>query len=150
MSVNLNNQENYLLSNELVININKMFKYIVESEGVEDSNVNLKFISSDEMKTLNNFHRGIHKDTNVLSFENQDLSRTHTNNIGDIAISYPYVENEAYDLKKDIDDHILHMFTHGMLHILGFDHENDKEADNMELKEIEFLSKFNIINPYTL
>jgi probable rRNA maturation factor len=42
------------------------------------------------------------------------------------------------------------MFTHGMLHILGFDHENDKEAVNMESKEIEFLSKFNIINPYIL
>ena len=44
----------------------------------------------------------------------------------------------------------MHMFTHGMLHILGYDHNNNHQANNMESKEIEFLSKFNIINPYTL
>jgi probable rRNA maturation factor len=42
------------------------------------------------------------------------------------------------------------MFIHGILHILGYDHENELEANNMEAKEIEFLSKFNIINPYAI
>ena len=102
------------------------------------------------MHELNKKFRGIDKDTNVLSFENQDISREHTKVLGDIAICYPYVVNEAIVSKKDLDSHISHMFIHGILHILGYDHENESEADNMESKEIEFLSKFNIINPYTL
>ena len=150
MTINLSSDDDYYLSDKLVNNLNKMFKHISSKEGLEDNNVNLRFISSKEMKELNSHYRGINKDTNVLSFENQDLSKDHTKNIGDIAISYSYVKNEAITQEKNVDDHIMHMFTHGMLHILGYDHNNNHQANNMESKEIEFLSKFNIINPYTL
>ena len=150
MTINLSSDEKYYLSDKLLNDLNKMFKHISSKEGLEDNNVNLRFVSSREMKKLNSHYRGINKDTNVLSFENQDLSKDHTKNIGDIAISYSYVKNEAITQEKNLDDHIMHMFTHGMLHILGYDHNNNHQANNMESKEIEFLSKFNIINPYTL
>ena len=150
MTINLSSDEKYYLSDKLLNDLNKMFKHISSKEGLEDNNVNLRFVSSKEMKELNSHYRGINKDTNVLSFENQDLSKDHTKNIGDIAISYLYVKNEAITQKKNLDDHIMHMFTHGILHILGYDHNNNHQANNMESKEIEFLSKFNIINPYTL
>ena len=150
MTINLSSDEKYYLSDKLLNNLNKMFKHISSKEGLEDNNVNLRFVSSKEMKELNSHYRGINTDTNVLSFENQDLSKDHTKNIGDIAISYLYVKNEAITQKKNLDDHIMHMFTHGILHILGYDHNNNHQANNMESKEIEFLSKFNIINPYTL
>ena len=150
MTINLSSDEKYYLSDKLLNDLNKMFKHISSKEGLEDNNVNLRFVSSKEMKELNSHYRGINKDTNVLSFENQDLSKDHTKNIGDIAISYRYVKNEAITQEKNLDDHIMHMFTHGILHILGYDHNNHHQANDMESKEIEFLSKFNIINPYTL
>jgi probable rRNA maturation factor len=150
VSVNLITRDEYPLSKNLIGNLDQFFISILSSESIEDSNINLSFISSEEMQELNKQFRGIDKDTNVLSFENQDISREHTKVLGDIAICYPYVVNEATVLEKDLDSHISHMFIHGILHILGYDHENESEADNMESKEIEFLSKFNIINPYTL
>ena len=150
MSVNLITRDEYPLSENLIGNLDQFFISILSSESIEDSNINLSFISSEEMQELNKQFRGIDKDTNVLSFENQDISREHTKVLGDIAICYPYVVNEATVSEKDLDSHISHMFIHGILHILGYDHQNESEADNMESKEIEFLSKFNIINPYTL
>ena len=150
MSVNLITRDEYPLSENLIGNLDQFFISILSSESIEDSNINLSFISSEEMQELNKQFRGIDKDTNVLSFENQDISREHTKVLGDIAICYPYVVNEATVSEKDLDSHISHMFIHGILHILGYDHANESEADNMESKEIEFLSKFNIINPYTL
>jgi probable rRNA maturation factor len=150
VSVNLITRDEYPLSENLIGNLDQFFTSILSSESIEDSNINLSFISSEEMQELNKQFRGIDKDTNVLSFENQDISREHTKVLGDIAICYPYVVNEAIVSEKDLDSHISHMFIHGILHILGYDHENESEADNMESKEIEFLSKFNIINPYTL
>ena len=150
MSVNLITRDEYPLSENLIGNLDQLFISILSSESIEDSNINLSFISSEEMQELNKQFRGIDKDTNVLSFENQDISREHTKVLGDIAICYPYVVNEATVSEKDLDSHISHMFIHGILHILGYDHQNESEADNMESKEIEFLSKFNIINPYTL
>ena len=150
MSVNLITRDEYPLSENLIGNLDQFFISILSSESIEDSNINLSFISSEEMQELNKEFRGIDKDTNVLSFENQDISREHTKVLGDIAICYPYVVNEATVSEKDLDSHISHMFIHGILHILGYDHQNESEADNMESKEIEFLSKFNIINPYTL
>lgn len=150
MSVNLITRDEYPLSKSLITKLDEFLISILSSESIEDSNINVSFISSEEMRELNKQFRGIDKDTNVLSFENQDISKEHTKVLGDIAISYPYVVNEAIVSEKDLDSHISHMFIHGILHILGYDHENESEADNMEAKEIEFLSKFNIINPYTI
>ena len=150
MSVNLITRDEFPLSRKLINDLDKLFVSILSSENIERSNINLSFISSEEMHRLNKKFRGIDKDTNVLSFENQDISREHTKVLGDIAICYPYVVNEAIVSEKDLDSHISHMFIHGILHILGYDHGNESEANNMESKEIEFLSKFNIINPYKI
>tara|TARA_B110000211_G_scaffold62154_1_gene70634 strand:- start:9347 stop:9799 length:453 start_codon:yes stop_codon:yes gene_type:complete len=148
VKVNLISSDDYNLPRSLLESLEQVFILVSNSEGLEDANINLSFISSKEMQSLNKQYRGLDKDTNVLSFENQDISREHTKNIGDIAICYPYVVDEAKKENKELDNHITHMFIHGTLHILGYDHENESEANNMELKEIELLSKFNIINPY--
>ena len=150
MKVNLISSDDYNLPRSLLESLEQVFILVSTSEGLEDANINLSLISSKEMQSLNKQDRGLDKDTNVLSFENQDISREHTKNIGDIAICYPYVVDEAKKENKELDNHITHMFIHGSLHILGYDHENESEANNMELKEIELLSKFNIINPYKI
>ena len=68
--------------------------------------------------------------------------------MGDIAISYQYLEEESYQQNKKFDDHLIHMLIHGVYHILGFDHENHEMAAQMENKEIKLLKKINIDNPY--
>ena len=149
MKVNITSN-NFNLSENLIDKLNIIFLAILESEGLQEGNINLSFISSDKMKGLNKKFRSINKDTNVLSFENQDISRSHTKDLGDVAISYQYVVEEAISKKIKLNDHIAHMFIHGVFHILGYDHENNQDAEKMELKEIEFLSKLNIINPYNI
>ena len=110
--------------------------------------VNLKILNDSEIKDLNRKFRNKDKPTNVLSFTNEDISKQLTNNLGDIAISYEYVERESKEQNKKFDNHFIHMFIHGIYHILGFDHENDSMADDMEDKETLLLKKLNIKNPY--
>ena len=100
------------------------------------------------MQKLNKDFRSINKPTNVLSFANEDISKEHTGNLGDIAINSDYVTRESNEQNKQYDDHMIHMLIHGIYHILGFDHENDETADIMENKEIILLEKLNINNPY--
>ena len=76
------------------------------------------------------------------------LETTGDYNLGDIAISYEYIKKEAQELNIDFDDHMIHMLIHGVYHILGFNHDNDKRACVMEKKEIKLLNKLNIKNPY--
>ena len=110
--------------------------------------VNLKITDTDEITHLNNIYRDKNKSTNVLSFINDDVSKDITNNLGDIAICYEYVEKEAKDEGKNLNDHLIHMLVHGLYHILGYDHENNESASVMEAKEINKLKELNIKNPY--
>ena len=100
------------------------------------------------MKELNKKFRNKNTATNVLSFSNEDISKSITGNLGDIAISYEFVKRESKELKTNFDDHMIHMLIHGVYHILGFDHENDEMADIMEIKEVKLLKKLDIKNPY--
>ena len=110
--------------------------------------VNLKITDIDEITYLNKTYRAKNKSTNVLSFVNDDISKDITNNLGDIAICYEYVDKEAKDEGKNLDDHLIHMLVHGLYHILGYDHENNDSASLMEAKEINKLKELNIKNPY--
>ena len=105
-------------------------------------------MSDKSMQKLNKNYRSKNTSTNVLSFTNEDISKTITGNLGDIAISYQFVKRESVELDIEFDDHMIHMLIHGVYHILGFDHNNDKKAEVMENKEIKLLKKLNIRNPY--
>ena len=113
----------------------------------------IKCVSDDEIKALNNTYRSKDKPTNVLSFpnnpdEDEPLGDGELRYIGDIAISLDTIEREAAEQNKAITDHFAHMTLHGYLHLLGYDHETDVEAAEMEALEIAILAKFNIKNPY--
>lgn len=92
---------------------------------------------------LNNTHRSKDAPTNVLSFPDDDGDM-----IGDIAIAYETVMAEAEDQGKSPADHLLHLAVHGVLHLLGHDHEDDAEAEVMEQREISILDTVGIANPY--
>jgi probable rRNA maturation factor len=140
--------ESGLLQEDVVAKMSLITKSIFIDEGQEDSMVNLKITDIDEITHLNNTYRAKNKSTNVLSFVNDDVSKDITNNLGDIAICYEYVDKEAKDEGKNLDDHLIHMLVHGLYHILGYDHENNESASVMEAKEINKLKELNIKNPY--
>jgi len=106
------------------------------------------------IRTLNNNWRGIDKPTNVLSFPalqptaearwEDDAPRM----LGDIAIAYETTRREADDEQKPFDHHLTHLAVHGFLHLIGYDHEKDQDADTMEALETEILMQLGIPDPY--
>ena len=115
---------------------------------------NLCLSDDHEVHTLNKEFRHIDKPTNVLSFANIDdpdfdqISQQQTIEMGDIIIALQTLQNEA-DIKHiSLHDHFCHLLTHGVLHLLGYDHTTDEEAEHMEDLEAKILNLFNIDNPY--
>lgn len=119
------------------------------------SEISILLTDSTHAHELNLTYRGQNKPTNVLSFpalEKADLekiSRAQTPVIlGDIVISLQTVLQEIDEQKKYFLSHMTHLIVHGTLHLLGYDHENDQEAEQMEAIEVQVLSDFGIANPY--
>jgi probable rRNA maturation factor len=105
------------------------------------------------IRTLNSNWRGIDKPTNVLSFPAlrptrvagaDDIPRM----LGDIAIAYETARREADEEQKPFDHHLSHLTVHGFLHLVGYDHETDDEAEAMEALEVEILAQLGIPDPY--
>ncbi len=116
--------------------------------------ISLVLANDDLVRILNNEYRGKDKPTNVLSFAAMDENnmpdiQDGPLNIGDVILSYQTVEKEASEQDKFIQDHAAHMIVHGVLHLLGYDHEKDDDANVMESTEIRILEKLGIQNPYT-
>lgn len=106
-----------------------------------------------KIKILNKHYRAKDKPTNVLSFPMfDDISEIPANAgqvpIGDIIIAFETIKREAIEQNKTLPDHFTHMLIHGFLHLLGYDHMNDKDAKSMESLEIKILKKLGINNPY--
>ena len=105
------------------------------------------------IRTLNSNWRGFDKPTNVLSFPAlqptgpagpDDAPRM----LGDIAIAFETTRQEADDEQKPFDHHLSHLAVHGLLHLIGYDHEKDDDAEAMETLEREILSQLSIPDPY--
>ena len=112
-----------------------------------------------QIKQLNNKFRGKNCPTNVLSFpaslENYETKNTLTpgeaNNfheLGDIAIAFDICKKEATKSKVKFEHHVYHLIIHSVLHLLGFDHEEEENATKMEKIEVQVLAKLGISNPY--
>ena len=141
--------EGVVIEEDLLNKLTDAFKLISKEEDLDnDASINIKIIKDEEMLNLNNHFRNKETSTNVLSFTNEDISKSITGNLGDIAINYDYILEESNEQNKTFDDHMIHMLIHGIYHILGFDHDNDKVANVMEKKEVTLLNKLNISNPY--
>lgn len=115
--------------------------------------VSIALTDDASIRTLNHEYRGKDKPTNVLSFaalEGDDpLPPAGPVHIGDIILAFETLEREAADMGKPLADHFTHLLIHGTLHLLGYDHENDADANTMESLEILILSDFGIENPYS-
>lgn len=101
------------------------------------------------IRIVNRDWRGFDKATNVLSFPAAPPERIAASPLlGDIVIAFETVEREARAEAKDIADHLRHLVIHGLLHLLGEDHETDDEARRMEALEVEALASLGIADPY--
>ncbi len=150
MILNISNHEFSELSFELESNLNLMAEHVLCDHKKNYLNINLKFISTFEMKKLNKDFRNKNQDTNVLSFPASKEIQEISGELGDIAMSIPYIKTESQNLNRDLEDHMMHLLAHGILHLLGFDHDKETDANIMESQEIKYLENFNIANPYKL
>ena len=107
-------------------------------------------VSETVSQTLNDQYRGKNKPTNVLSFPAEIPEFVESELIGDMVICAPLVQKEAEQQNKSLQDHWAHLTVHGCLHLLGFDHIEDEEAEQMEAIEIKVLQQLGIANPYLL
>ncbi len=98
-----------------------------------------------KLRELNALFRGKNKPTNVLSFP---ADATEPGYLGDVAIAYGVTVREAAKAKKTLADHAVHLAVHGVLHLLGYDHEKPRQALIMERLETEILAEFGIADPY--
>lgn len=120
---------------------------------VGDAEIAVMLTDDAGIRTLNSNWRGIDKPTNVLSFPalqptgprgDDDAPRM----LGDIAIAYETMRREADEEQKPFDHHLSHLTVHGFLHLIGYDHESDAEAEEMEALETEILAHLGVPDTY--
>jgi probable rRNA maturation factor len=138
------------------IDLDDLVNRAVEAARVESgvplasvTEVSLLFCDDARIRTLNRDWRQIDRPTNVLSFPASDPSRlSRAPLLGDIAIAFETVERESIEERKAFVDHLSHMIVHGFLHLLGFDHETESDAELMEATECRALARLGIADPY--
>lgn len=113
-----------------------------------DSEITIRVVSEQESQTLNHQYRNKDKPTNVLSFPFESPAQIQIDLLGDLVICADIVEKEAKLQNKLISHHWAHMIIHGTLHLLGFDHVEEQQAQQMEALEIALLAKLAIDDPY--
>ena len=112
--------------------------------------LSIRIVDAKEGRTLNRDYRGKDYATNVLSFPVELPSGVKLPLIGDLVICAPVVAREAAEQGKQARDHWAHMTVHGVLHLLGYDHIEDDEAEAMEALETRILAGLGIDDPYTV
>ena len=114
-----------------------------------DGEVLLRLVDVDEIQQLNRDYRGKDQPTNVLSFPSDLPPEIEEAILGDVVICLEVVRKEALEQDKSFEDHLLHMAIHGTLHLLGYDHMEEDEAETMESLEIKLLADLGVDNPYS-
>ena len=123
-------------------------KTTLSSETDKECILAIRVFDLTESLKLNETFVGKKYPTNVLSFRADVQIPEGPTMLGDIAICLPVVKKEAHEQSKPIEQHFAHMIVHGCLHLLGYDHVNDDDANEMEAKEIGILSDLGYPNPY--
>ncbi len=130
---------------------NKQFQQWAEAalkQVPEACELSIRLVDSEESAELNSTYRGKNSPTNVLSFPFDSPIPMEPRLLGDLVICRPVVEKEAKEQDKILHHHWAHLVVHGCLHLLGYDHVKDDEAEVMEELEKQILKTLDINNPY--
>ena len=118
------------------------------AEVTEDCELSVRLVDEQESADLNSTYRGKMGPTNVLSFPFDSSVPIEPRLLGDLIICVPIVETEAKQQNKIVSHHWAHMVVHGCLHLLGYDHIETQEAEQMEALEVTILQSLKIDDPY--
>ena len=117
-------------------------------ERVDKAELVIRIVDEAESQTLNREYRGVDRPTNVLSFPSELPTEVESDLLGDLVISAPVVQREANEQGKPLQAHWAHMVIHGVLHLIGFEHETDRQAHEMETLERSLLEGLGFPDPY--
>jgi len=129
-------------------NLSKVCQDFLNENALEQSELLIRLVSPVEIQVLNKEYRNKNQVTNVLSFQSDIPDEVEESILGDVVICVDVVREEALVGDKKFADHLTHMAVHGILHLIGHDHEDITSAYKMESIEIDFLDKLGINNPY--
>ena len=148
--------KNQTIDNKIERLFNKALKVAVSELNLsnKDFELSVMLVDNEFMKKLNKKYRNLNTSTNVLSFPQGSYPQTNgfkgINLIGDIVISLDKIRQESNSNSRDFYDHLLHIFLHGFLHLIGYTHDHNEDAKIMELEEIKILSLLKVMNPYSV
>ncbi|MEO5342672.1 MAG: rRNA maturation RNase YbeY [Gammaproteobacteria bacterium SHHR-1] len=121
----------------------------VAGRGIEeDLELVVRIVDEAESQRLNRDYRGQDRPTNVLSFPFEGPAHLPAESLGDLVICAPVVQREAAEQGKPLAAHWAHMLVHGILHLRGYDHQGDAEAEEMEALERQILAELGFADPY--
>lgn len=143
LTVHIKDKEWKNLNLDLKKFTSKIIRYVLEHEKKDSYEISVSFVNDAAIQQLNFKYRENNKPTNVLSFI-YNVKPLY----GDIVLAYGTILDESKKQQKKFQDHLTHLMIHGALHLLGYDHEIEKEAIIMEELEKKILNYFNILNPY--
>lgn len=145
MDIVINNENNYPIEASYEDTMRSIASLALKMEGLEDHyEVGLTYVSKDEIKDLNREYRNIDNVTDVLSFPLiEDFSSDETL-LGDVVISYEVAEEQAKEYGHSLEREIMFLFTHSILHLLGYDHIEEEDRVIMEERQREILDELKI------
>lgn len=121
---------------------------VILPQFMDQAEITIRIVDQAESQQLNNTYRHKDKPTNVLSFPFESPIEIDVPLLGDLIICKQVVEAEAQEQHKSLTSHWAHMIVHGCLHLLGYDHILDEEAEEMENIEIDIMRHLGFDNPY--
>jgi probable rRNA maturation factor len=129
-------------------NLTDILQQVISDLGVGTSELLVRIVNATDIQNLNKTYRNQDKTTNVLSFPSDLPKEINEAILGDVVICSAVVRAEAQMQHKTFEHHLIHIVVHGTLHLLGYDHIEEDEAQVMEALEVEILHRLKIYNPY--